>query len=603
MFTSHFQTFDIASTRHLSAARLDALRQSLHDQGIDGFLVPRADEHQNEYVPAHAERLAWLTGFTGSAGLALILPLHAALCIDGRYTLQARQQIDLNCFDPLDYTHSAINEWLQKHLTAGMKIGFDPLLITPQQFDRLNAYVTACGATLIALERNPIDHLWHDKPPTSISPLVIHPQRYAGEQTHKKLKRVYADLKGNTLLMSDPHNVCWLMNIRGNDVAHTPLVMSYAILREGEKPRLYIDPHKLTTETRSYLETFATLCAPHQLRDDCASYVHKDGHIILDQATCSHAIYAYLQNQNAAIKLEQDPVTLLKAKKNKTEIKGAIKAHLRDGAALTSFLHWLSITAPKKKVTEIDAAEALEHFRRSTKKLKDISFPTISGFGANGASPHYRVTRSSNARLGKGFYLIDSGAQYEDGTTDVTRTIALSPPTQLMRAHYTRVLKGHIAIARAIFPRGTSGAQIDAFARAPLWEIGEDFDHGTGHGVGSYLSVHEGPQRISKLGTIALEEGMILSNEPAFYKEGAYGIRLENLIYVAKYDAHQGSRDMLHFKNLTLAPFDRHSINKKLLTPDEKKWLNDYHAHVRQALSPLLDTAARAWLKKATQKI
>jgi Xaa-Pro aminopeptidase len=270
---------------------------------------------------------------------------------------------------------------------------------------------------------------------------------------------------------------------------------------------------------------------------------------------------------------------------------------------LTSFLHWLSITAPKKKVTEIDAAEALEHFRRSTKKLKDISFPTISGFGANGASPHYRVTRSSNARLGKGFYLIDSGAQYEDGTTDVTRTIALSPPTQLMRAHYTRVLKGHIAIARAIFPRGTSGAQIDAFARAPLWEIGEDFDHGTGHGVGSYLSVHEGPQRISKLGTIALEEGMILSNEPAFYKEGAYGIRLENLIYVAKYDAHQGSRDMLHFKNLTLAPFDRHSINKKLLTPDEKKWLNDYHAHVRQALSPLLDTAARAWLKKATQKI
>jgi Xaa-Pro aminopeptidase len=609
MFTSHFQSFDDHASSDNSGARIDALRHYLFAHSLDGFIIPRADEHQNEYVPKNAERLAWLTGFTGSAGLAIVLPDCAAICVDGRYTLQVRQQIDSTLFDPIDLAHHSIEEWLATHLRAQMNIGFDPHLLTQQQWTRLNKVITDKGAHFIACQENPIDHIWHDRPSAPSGIIQLHPKKYAGEETSSKLARLYHKLDQKALLVSDPHNLCWLFNIRGSDVEHTPIVMGYALIQQGHTPRIYIDNAKLDATSRAYLSSHALICATSSMPDDLSALATQAPAIILDHTTCARSIHDHLTRNTATIDLTSDPITLLKACKNKTEIKGSIKAHVRDGVALVHFLSWLDNAVTDKKLSEIaklseiECAEALETYRRATKKLKDISFPTISAFGAQGASPHYRVTRSSNARLGKGFYLVDSGAQYEDGTTDVTRTIVIGTPTHAMREHYTRVLKGHIAIARAIFPAGTSGAQIDAFARAPLWEIGEDFDHGTGHGVGSYLSVHEGPQRISKFGAITLEEGMIISNEPAFYLEGAYGIRLENLIVVEKYREHKGSRPMLHFSTLTLAPFDLRAINLRLLNTDEKKWLNDYHQRVRTELMPLIDPEHRPWLKRATQKI
>ena len=603
MFESRFQSFEETSDPSQGAARLAALRAELARQGLDGFIAPRADEHQNEYVPANAERLAWLTGFTGSAGVVIALQDKAALFVDGRYTLQAPQQVDARAFAVVPLAETSPEKWLERHLPKGARFGYDSSLQTPAQAARLEKAVAAAGGELVACAQNPIDGIWSDRPAAPCAPARLHPPRYAGEAAQKKIARVAAALGADALLVSDPHAMAWAFNIRGADVAHTPLPLGYALIEKTGAARLYLDPAKLDEATGAALGKLATLRAPGDLEADLRALGAAGRIVRFDSATASMRLVQILREAGGKDELGDDPIAAMKARKNSAELKGTRAAHVRDGVAMVRFLAWFATAAAKGRLTEIEAAQALETFRRETGKLADISFPTISAAGANAASPHYRVTEQSNARIARGIYLVDSGAQYLDGTTDITRTLAVGAPSAEMRDRFTRVLKGHIAIARAVFPKGTSGAQIDALARLPLWEAGLDFDHGVGHGVGAYLSVHEGPQRISKLGHVALEPGMILSNEPGYYKAGAYGIRVENLIVVAPRQIAGGERGMLGFETLTLAPIDRALIAPKLLTRDETQWLDDYHARVRRELSPLVDPATRKWLAAATKPI
>jgi Xaa-Pro aminopeptidase len=603
MFEAKFQSFADASSAHDSAARVAALREELARQGLDGFLLPRADAHQNEYVPKGAERLAWLTGFTGSAGFAIVLAEEAAIFVDGRYVIQVRQEIDGGIFSPLDISETAPPAWLAEHARAGARIGYDPWVHTSGQIERF-AKAAEGKIELVALDANPVDALWIDRPAEPLGPAVIHPARYAGETAASKIKKLREALKdADAALMSDPHAICWAFNIRGADVAHTPIVLAFAILPKEGAPTLYIDDAKLDAKTRAALEKFLTLRAPAALIDDLTEAGKRGGTVMFDAATAPAKLVETLRGAGGKPRVTEDPAALLKAIKNKAELAGAREAHLRDGAALTQFLAWFSEAAPKGALTEISAAEAMETFRRENGDLRDISFPTISAFGAHAAIPHYRVTEKSNLKIGKGVYLIDSGAQYLDGTTDVTRTVVVGRASKQLKDHFTRVLKGHIAIARAVFPKGVSGAQLDAFARRYLWEAGLDFDHGVGHGVGSYLSVHEGPQRISKMGTTLLQPGMILSNEPGYYRAGEYGIRLENLVIVEKREIAGAEREMYGFETITLAPFDLNCVEPKLMSEEEIAWLNAYHAHVRKTLSPLLDAKTRRWLREATRGI
>lgn len=603
MFESRFQSFEETTDPSQGAARLAALRAELARRGLDGFVAPRADEHQNEYAPANAERLAWLTGFTGSAGVVIALGDAAALFVDGRYTLQAPQQVDGRAFTVVPLAEASPEKWLEKHLRKGARFGYDSSLHTPAQVGRLEKAVAAAGGELVACDDNPIDVIWPDRPGAPCAPVRLYPTRYAGEAADRKIARVAAALGADALLVSDPHAMAWAFNIRGGDVAHTPLPLGYALIEKNGAARLYLDAAKLDAETAQALGKLATLRAPGDLVADLRAMGQGGRSVRFDSATASMRLVLALRAAGGKDELGEDPIAAMKARKNAAELKGARAAHVRDGVAMVRFLAWFAAAAAKGRLTEIEAAQALETFRRDTGKLADISFPTISAAGANAASPHYRVTEQSNARIARGIYLVDSGAQYLDGTTDITRTLAVGTPSAEMRDRFTRVLKGHIAIARALFPKGTSGAQIDALARLPLWEAGLDFDHGVGHGVGAYLSVHEGPQRISKLGHVALEPGMILSNEPGYYKAGAYGIRIENLIVVAPRKIAGGDRDMLGFDTLTLAPIDRALIAPKLLTREETAWLDDYHARVRRELSPLVDPATRKWLAAATRKL
>ncbi|HKH80596.1 MAG TPA: aminopeptidase P family protein [Methylovirgula sp.] len=604
MFESLYQSFANTADPAQSAARLAALREELARHGLSGFLVPRADRHQNENVPPSEERLAWLTGFTGSAGLAVILQDRAVLFVDGRYTLQVKEQVDLSRVEPVPIAQTSPEKWLEKNLGSGMKLGFDPWLHTPGQIEKFEKAAAAAGAELVALAENPIDAIWSDRPPAPQGAVARHPARLAGESAKKKLARVGKALgKADALLVSDPHAVAWAFNIRGKDVAYTPLPLAFALIPKEGKARLYIDPAKLGPALRAYLDERAEIAAPSRLEADLAA-LGKDGkRVLFDAASAPVKLTRLLKAAGGQPQIGQDPIALMKARKNQAELEGARRAHLRDGIAMLRFLHWFSIEAPKGKLTEIDAAQALETFRRQSRKLRDLSFPTISAAGPNSAIPHYRVTVATNRKIKKGIFLIDSGGQYEDGTTDITRTLAIGTPSQEMRDRFTRVLKGHIAIARALFPKGTSGAQIDALARLSLWQAGLDFDHGTGHGVGSYLSVHEGPQRIAKLGGAALESGMILSNEPGYYKAAEFGIRIENLVAVAPRKIKGAERDMLGFETLTLAPIDLSLVEPKLLDAEEIAWLNAYHARVRKALAPHVEPALRKWLARATKPI
>lgn len=607
MFESHFQEFGETADPSFGAPRLDALRAQLRTQGLDGFLIPRADAHQNEYVAPCEERLAWLTGFTGSAGFVIVLADSAALFVDGRYTIQAREQVDATAFELVALAEQSPSDWLAAKIpaqadktAAGAKIGYDPWLHTNRQLARFEAAAKKAGATLVGVDANPIDALWRDRPAPPRGKIFLHPLDYAGEPAADKVQKIAQNLTADALLISDPHALAWSFNLRGADVAHTPIALGFGLIFRNERPQLFLDPRKLDAEVAQALGEIATLRDAAELEAALQKLGEQKARVQFDAATAPIKLTTIFAQAGGEIELTSDPIALLKARKNPVELAGAREAHLRDGAAMVRFLAWFDRAAARGKLTEIDAAQAAETFRRETGFLRDISFPTISAAGAHAALPHYRVTEKSNVKIGRGVYLIDSGAQYLDGTTDVTRTLAVGRPSKpLMRAN-TLVLKGHIAIARAVFPKGTSGAQLDAFARRPLWEAGLDFDHGVGHGVGSYLSVHEGPQRISKLGATPLEPGMILSNEPGYYREGAFGIRIENLIAVEPRDIKGAERDMLGFETLTMIPIDRRLIEVGLLTKGEKAWLDAYHARLRKALWPRLDKASRSWLKDAT---
>jgi Xaa-Pro aminopeptidase len=604
MFESHFQTFTDSADKSKGAARLAELRAELGRRGLDGFLIPRSDEHQNEYVPLCAERLAWLTGFTGSAGMAIVLQEIATILVDGRYTLQVRDQVDVQAFEPLNSSDVHPDHWLEKHLRAGMRIAYDPWLHTPSQVARYQKAVEAAGATLVATAPNPVDAIWHDRPAPPLAPIRLHPEKFAGKAAAAKLAHVQKHIgKAHALVLSDPHSIAWIFNIRGSDVAHTPIALCFALVPHEGRATIFVDHRKVNEELRSALHELVDFAAPDALIPALENYARDKALLRFDAATAPVRLVQAFEAFGGKAEVAPDPTANMKARKTKAELRGMRAAHRRDGVAVTQFLCWLAREAPKGKQTEITATQALETFRRATKKLKDISFPTISGMGPNGAIVHYRVTQASDRKLSKGLFLIDSGAQYEDGTTDITRTIAIGKPSVEMRDRYTRVLKGHIAIVTSTFPHGISGAQLDSFARRALWDVGLDFDHGTGHGVGSYLSVHEGPQRISKLGHVALEPGMVLSNEPGYYKTNAYGIRLENLIVVEERKISGAERKMLGFENLTLAPFDLALVEPKLLSDDELRWLNSYHARVRKELSPKLDATTRKWLAAATKAV
>ncbi|HVG50743.1 MAG TPA: aminopeptidase P family protein, partial [Xanthobacteraceae bacterium] len=526
----------------------------------------------------------------------------------GRYTLQAADQTDTTVFS-IEHTADTTPEaWLGANLLAGATLGFDPWLHTVESAERLAKACAGAEANLIPTEPNPVDTIWRDRPAPPQGAVVIHDQKFAGETTAGKLDRIRAELaklKADALVVTDPHAVAWTFNIRGADVAHTPLVLGFAIVPAAGRPSLFVDGRKLSNAVRSNIEAHADVRELDALDKTLRELGEAKKTVRLDQATAADAINRLITDAGGKPARGADPIAVMKAVKNAAEIAGTHAAHLRDGAAITKFLAWLSREAPTGKLSEIHAVEALESFRRDTGKLKDVSFPTISGSGPNGAIVHYRVTEKTNRKISPGeIFLIDSGAQYEDGTTDITRTVAIGASIDEMRDRFTRVLKGHIAIARAVFPEGTTGAQLDSFARAPLWKAGLDFDHGTGHGVGSYLSVHEGPARISKLGTAALKRGMILSNEPGYYKAGAYGIRIENLVLVVEAPPINGSERPLNaFETITLAPIDRTLIVPAMLDADETQWLDDYHARVREKLTPLVDSATASWLAAATRPL
>jgi Xaa-Pro aminopeptidase len=604
MFEAHYQTFDEPETGIALSARLSAFREELTKRNLSGFVVPRADQQQNEYVPPSEERLAWLTGFTGSAGLAIVLAREAAIFVDGRYTLQASKQVDTKAWAVESLIDPPPETWLAQHLAAGDRLGFDPWLHTTAAAEKLASTCAKAGAELVAVDTNPVDAVWTERPALPLAPVSLHGQAFSGELEADKLKRIEAEiakLNAEALVLSDSHAVAWTFNIRGGDVAHTPLPLSYALVPKSGRPTLFIDHRKLSNGVRDHLEQTATIAEPGALTGKLIELSKSGASIALDAATSADALTRLISSAGGKPVRGADPVSLLKAVKNETEIAGTKTAHRRDAIALTRFLAWVDREVPSGALTEIDAVEALETFRRDTGALKDVSFPTISGTGPNGAIVHYRVTRKSNRRIARGdLLLIDSGAQYEDGTTDVTRTIAIGEPTHEMRDRFTRVLRGHIAIARALFPDGTTGAQLDSLARQFLWQAGVDFEHGTGHGVGSYLSVHEGPARISKLGSAPLKRGMILSNEPGYYKTDAFGIRIENLELVVAAEVAGAEKPVNAFETLTLAPIDRRLIELSMLTGEELSWVNEYHERVRHAVRSHVDDATKTWLDEVT---
>ena len=602
-----FQSFDDQSDAATVAPRLASLRAELARRGLDGFLVPRADEHQGEYVPKKAERLAWLTSFTGSAGAAVVLKDKAAIFVDGRYTLQVRQQTDTKLFDPRDLVAEGIAGWLETNAPKGARIGYDPWLHTIAGLDILRVAADRAGAELVPCPTNPIDAVWTDQPGPPLAKAMPHAFALTGESAESKRTRIAEDIKrlgADAAVITLPDSICWLLNIRGGDVPHTPFTLAFAILNADGSTDLFLDSRKSSPELVQHLGNAVRMHEPKDFPPALDALKGKS--VLVDPTMGAAALLDRLTTAGAKVKRGSDPCQLPKACKNPVEIEGMRKAHIRDGAALTRFLAWVAREAPKGHLTEIEAAEALEGYRRQTGSLSDLSFDSISGAAPHAAIPHYRVSRSTNRRINRNeIFLIDSGGQYPDGTTDVTRTMIVGEPSAEMKDRFTRVLKGHIALATVRFPEGTTGAALDAFARKPLWDAGLDYDHGTGHGVGSYLSVHEGPQNISKKPILqTLKPGMICSNEPGYYKADEYGIRIENLIVVSDYEEVKGGdRKMMRFETITLAPIDLELVESKLLTAEERDWLNAYHARVREMLSPLVDTETRSWLEHATRAV
>lgn len=610
--TTDSATLARPASAHPAAERLAALRGELARQGLDGFIIPISDEHMSEYVGAYAQRLAWLTGFGGSAGTAVVLTDKAAIAIDGRYELQVRDQVPGDLYDYVDTPKGTLSGWLAGNAPAieregGARIGYDAWLHGEQWVRAMEQALKPVGATLVPVTANPIDAVWTDRPAPSAAPAMVQDDAVAGRSSAEKRADVGDWLKAHKLdatVVTALDSVAWLFNIRGWDVSRTPVVLSFALVHADGTAELFVDEAKLPAEVRSHLGN-AVRIAPRAAFAD--SLDHLAGkRVAVDPERTVAAIIARLEAAGAIIERHRDPTILPKAIKNPVEVAGIKAAHVRDGVALTRFLRWVEAEAPKGGVDELSAAAQLEQFRRDSGELVDLSFDSISGAGPNGALMHYRVSPETNRPLESGtLYLIDSGGQYRDGTTDVTRTIAVGQPSEEMRRRYTQVLKGHIALATAVFPEGTRGSQLDILARMHLWADGVDYGHGTGHGVGQFLSVHEGPQRIAKPagGQAGTEEplraGMLLSNEPGYYKPGHYGIRIENLVFVAQRDVAGAEQPMLGFETVTFAPLDRNLIDLELLTGPEQRWVDGYHAACVEKLGPGLGEAERAWLDAA----
>ena len=583
--------------------RLAALRRELTRRGVDGMILPLTDEHRSEYIPASAMRLTWLTGFTGSAGVVAVLPERAAMFVDGRYTLQAEQQLDHALFERCHVVERPPASWLGDHLRPGERLGFDPNLHVKAEVERYRRACVKAGAELIALEGNPVDAVWQSRPPAPIAPIVPLADVYAGEGSADKRARIGAEVGkagADVAVLSAPDSIAWLLNLRGGDIPFNPLTLSFALLHTDGAVELFVDQRKLAPG-----QSLGNGVSVQPIEEFAAGLgqLGKEGRrVLVDPTSTSVGVTTRLAAAGAQLVEGDEPCVLPKACKNPTEIEGARNAQRRDGAALCRFLCWVEAEAVRREVTEQEAADRLDGERAKDPLYRGRSFETISAAGPNSALAHYRVTPESNRVLEAGsLYLVDSGGQYLDATTDVTRTIAIGEPDAEMRQRFTLVLKSHVAVARAVFPNGANGAQIDGLARRPLWQAGLEFDHGTGHGIGAYLCVHEGPARIAKTSTVALKPGMILSDEPGYYKPGAYGIRTENLLVVTPLGIPEGGeRELLGFENLTRAPIDRRLIVADLLDADERAWLDDYHATVRADLVPLLDPATADWLLRAT---
>lgn len=600
------QNFDVQGGPKYGRTNLPKLRAALSALALDGFIIPHEDEYNNEYLPDYNERLMWATGFTGSAGAAVVLTDKAAMFVDGRYTLQVRAQVEGKLFVYKRLEDAGVAAWLAKE-AAGLNIGYDPKLHSPDALARLRKAVEGVGGTLSPLSTNPIDTAWQGRPPAPKAPLTVQPKKLAGRDhgdKRKQIAKIITEKNADAALITAPASVAWLLNVRGGDVMCSPLPLASLIINKDASVELFIDPDKVTPEVRKHFGNQVSVSAENKLPDYLGSFDGKT--ILVDPAGSSSFMFDTLNTAGANIIKTMDPIALPKARKNNAEIAGTTAAHVRDGAAVTNFLHWLATEAQDGSVDEIIAAQRLESFRDCTGLLKDLSFESISGAGSNGAIVHYRVSTATTKILEPGsLFLIDSGGQYVDGTTDITRTVPIGKPTKEMRKSFTLVLKGHIALSRVRFPKGTTGHALDALARMSLWAHGLDYDHGTGHGVGAYLGVHEGPQRIAKTpSSVPLDPGMIVSNEPGYYKTGAFGIRIENLQYVTEATPIKGGeRDMMGFHTLTLAPIDRQLIVKKMLSKAEIKWLNKYHKRVRKEISPLVNDAVKGWLRTACKKL
>ena len=599
-----FQTFDSTASPAQGPARLAALRQALAAEGLSGFIVPRADAHQGEYVAARDERLQWLTGFTGSAGFCIVLPGKAGVFIDGRYRTQVKGQVDQSAFTPVPWPDVLPGPWIVENLTKGV-VGYDPWLHTSDEIAKLETALQGSGVTLVPAT-NYVDSIWQDQPDAPVGRVFVHPIDLAGEIAADKRARLAETLAkaGQTAaVLTLPDSICWLLNIRGSDVPRNPILHGFAVLHDDGRMTLYADAAKFDAEVKLHLGAKVTLRPVANFVPDLRSL---QGKVRVDRTTAPIAIANELRDAGIEVVWGDDPCRLPKACKNAAEIEGMRVAHLRDAAAVVEFLAWLDTKTPLSGLTEIDVVKSLEGFRRATNVLHDISFDTICGSGPNGAIMHYRVTEATNRAIGRNeLLLVDSGAQYLDGTTDITRTVAVGDPGQAAREAFTRVLQGMIAISRVRWPKGLAGRDLDGFARYNLWLAGQDFNHGTGPGVGAFLSVHEGPQRLSRISEVPLEVGMILSNEPGYYLEGKFGIRLENLIVVKVAPNLPGGddREQLAFETLTLAPIDRRLILVEALAPGERAWLNTYHAKVAAMIAPRVSEFARSWLIQACAAI
>jgi len=588
------------------ADRLAALRQQLKEDRLDGFVVPLTDEHMSEYVGSYAQRLAWLTGFQGSAGSAVVLPEQAAIFTDGRYTIQVRQQVSRTEWKYESVPETSVAKWLKEHAPNGARIGYDPWLHTAEWVKQATSQLAAKGAELVAVKRNPIDAVWADRPEPSKARLIVQPEEMAGQSSADKRHDMadwLAKEGADAAVLAALDSIAWTFNVRGADVTHTPVALAYAVVHADGTADLFVEGEKVGDDVRAHLGNGVRL---HE-RDQFETYLRSlsDKLVAVDPERSVAAISQALEEGGARILSRRDPAVLPKAVKNKVEVAGHKAAQARDGAAVSRFLKWVEEEAPKGELDEMIVADKLLGFRQELGGLKDLSFDTISAFGPNGALPHYKGTAASNLPFTSGtLYLVDSGGQYQDGTTDITRTVPIGEPTAEMIDRFTRVLQGHIAIATALFPKGTRGSQLDSFARRPLWEAGCDYAHGTGHGVGAFLAVHEGPQRIAPVGSSQsggdepLQAGMIISNEPGYYKPNEYGIRIENLVLVVKKEVPGAEKEMLGFETLTYVPIEKRLIDVSMLSNRELNWLNDYHAKVLALIGPQLSGEDKAWLER-----